>query len=679
MSYSSTSTVESLQPLLGDDVGTINTTAAGTTSYPPAPRRRSSSSSSSRSGSRSGSRAVANTGAGGIGGAVYNLLSLPFSLLASLLRLVLQVLRLPVPRLLLPGRMGAPNFYRPLQPQDRDPKTAAERFVRMLEEETGALRPSSQTSGASTSRPEPYAYGSYTSNTVGGLTHRNGAAGSSSSDGPKSLPDFTLAAYDSFLTTLASTSHPRIGLVVLTSSEHDDHAAFVHDTLTDPSLLALLEGKIPNPHASFVNDHDGHGHDEAATSGSDVAGEKILVWGGDVRSRDAHAASLKLGATTFPFVAFLALQPARRSTSSSTSSSAASKSVLTVLSRHQGPSTPSSGPSPGPTSPSALIKHITATLLPRVTPYLSQLRATTAALAHERRLRADQDAAFAAAAQKDVKRIEAKIAAERDAVVNAAKWAKEDEEARAATAIATEGRVRRATEREAWRRYMRRAIVPAEARVNSGRGATRVVLRLPQSEMYGHGAGERVVRVFPPGTSVTALYAFAAASLLPEGVRGVEASTSRSRSRSPSPNPPVSPGDAELPASAGGMTGEEGVAHAIATGLASVDAGANAKVANEAEDATEMWWGFTLAFAFPRRKLAWAAGKRLEEMEGFRGGAQLVVELVDQAPVAGSGSGAKSPERRSLEKAKGKGKGKEGDELLKVGSGSDDGYHTESD
>jgi FAS-associated factor 2 len=306
----------------------------------------------------------------------------------------------------------------------------------------------------------------------------------------------------------------------------------------------------------------------------------VAVWGGDVRARDAWAASAKLGAATYPTVAFVALQPRR---------TGGGAPALAVLSRHAGAAA---------CAPAALKAHLEDALLPRVRPFLQKIRAERAGHTRERELRADQERAFADAAAKDAARIHARMAQEKaDAAAALAAEHAAVESARAAS-LAEAAAEEKEASRTAWRRYARRALVPAEARVNGGRGATRVVLRLP--------GGERVVRVFPPGTDAAALYAFAAAALLPASL---PAST-----------------DPSAPPAEGGL--EQAVQ----------DAGG-----------PDAFWGFRLASAFPRRAVGYAPGARLDALDGVRGGAQLVVELVDEdKPAAAVGS-------------------------------DDDGYHTESD
>ena len=122
-------------------------------------------------------------------------------------------------------------------------------------------------------------------------------------------------------------------------------------------------------------------------------------------------------------MAFLALQPRRGA-----SHTPSQKTVLTVLSRHQGPSIPQGS---GPTSSQVLKTHITEHLVPRVSPVLSRIRQEAAekeaALAveaetreRERALRAEQDRAFEAARRKDTDRILQKRAADAAAEIGRA-------------------------------------------------------------------------------------------------------------------------------------------------------------------------------------------------------------------------------------------------------------------
>ena len=97
---------------------------------------------------------------------------------------------------------------------------------------------------------------------------------------------------------------------------------------------------------------------------------------------------MKLTATTYPFVAFISLQPRVRSSSSSTSNLS-----LAILSRHS------------ECTAETLVTHITETILPRMTPFLSRLQAQSRARETDRLLRLEQDSAFHASERADAERI----------------------------------------------------------------------------------------------------------------------------------------------------------------------------------------------------------------------------------------------------------------------------------
>ncbi|KAF7356769.1 UBX domain-containing protein [Mycena venus] len=255
----------------------------------------------------------------------------------------------------------------------------ADRWVRELEEETGALCMSS----AAQQNASGVDVGTSSSAGPSTLSHR------APSD-RKVLPDFTLGTYEDALRTCQRDA--RIACIVLVSEEHDDVPEFKRTTLTDTALVRLL-----------------HAND-------------ILVWGGDVRDREAYSASLKLQATTYPFVAFVALQPKR--TPRSANSSTSGTPTLTVLSRHQGP------PS-GPTSPAALAAHLETQLLPRVSPFLAQLRAAQHAAFADRALREEQDRAARAKREAE----EARVAAEIEAAKVASQRDERERRARGARGV----------------------------------------------------------------------------------------------------------------------------------------------------------------------------------------------------------------------------------------------------
>jgi FAS-associated factor 2 len=173
------------------------------------------------------------------------LLALPFNLLTGLLRFVFNLLRIPFP-----ARFGGLTFIRPLStppPRTTDPRTAAERWLRALEEETGATR--ANASG------EVYASGSTHAGPSSGLTHRGPG-------GARTLPDFVLSSYEEFLK--ACQDGARLGCVVLVTDEHDDVAQFKRGTLTNPAFVKLLSDN------------------------------NFLVWGGDVRDREAWSGKSNL-------------------------------------------------------------------------------------------------------------------------------------------------------------------------------------------------------------------------------------------------------------------------------------------------------------------------------------------------------------------------------------------------
>ena len=196
------------------------------------------------------------------------------------------------------------------------------------------------------------------------------------------------------------------------------------------------------------------------------------------------SASIKLGATTYPFVAFVCLHPVPSHLGRPHSGSG-SGPRLTVLSRHEGsPSTT--------TSAQTLQAHITTAILPRVTPLLSRLRTERWNREQERKLREDQDRAFAEAAARDRERARQRQEAERRAAA--------EEQAR------VELEKEKASREEKvlwWRKYARKHLVPPEPS-SSG---IRIGVRLPD--------GRRGVRMFAPRDNVKVLYTFAECLLLP--------------------------------------------------------------------------------------------------------------------------------------------------------------------
>lgn len=131
-----------------------------------------------------------------------SLFAFPFQLLSNLLRFVFGVLRIPLPR---PFAFNL-ALFRPRRTAPRG-DGGADRWVRELEEETGAQSMSASASGVDVGT----AAGPST------LTHR------APSD-RKVLPDFTLGTYEDALR--ACQRDIRIACIVLVSEEHDDVPEF---------------------------------------------------------------------------------------------------------------------------------------------------------------------------------------------------------------------------------------------------------------------------------------------------------------------------------------------------------------------------------------------------------------------------------------------------------------------
>ncbi|KAG6908452.1 hypothetical protein DXG01_004535 [Tephrocybe rancida] len=451
------------------------------------------------------------------------IITFPLHILSSLLRFLLALLRLPV-------RFTTFSFYTP-RPRPR-PRSGADRWVRELEEETGAISISSSTTALAASTAS-----------TSGLTHRAGLP-----DDTKLLPDFTLGTYEDALRTMQRES--RVGCIVLVSEEHDDVPEFKRTTLTDPEFVRILTDN------------------------------NIVVWGGDVRDPEAYSAAEKLQATTYPFIAFLSLQPRRAPSSASrpttTSTTSTQKPTLTVLSRHAGPSTSSSAP----TSPATLTTHLQTQLLPRVLPFLSRLRSTQEALERDRALRDEQDAAFHATAARDRERIEGLMAADREAAERAlaerelaSRRAEEEQRAKEALERIKETRF-------AWRKWFFSLFQNTPEPLTG----TRIAIRFP--------TGSRLIRTFPSSDSLTHLYSFVAGHLSPPS------SPSTVPQISPAGDAPSSPLEAAL--------------------LPHLSAGA------------QEWWGFLLVSSYPRAPLPWKAETRLGDVEALKGGGQLVVEVLGE-------------------------------------------------
>lgn len=122
------------------------------------------------------------------------------------------MLRIPIPQF----RFANLNFYRPLPTGPIDPRSVADRWVRALEEETGAVCISrANTAGVAAS--------SGTDAGPSSLTSRPGTSGREgqvSEEARKLLPDFTLGSYEEILRICQREA--KIACIILVSEEHDD-------------------------------------------------------------------------------------------------------------------------------------------------------------------------------------------------------------------------------------------------------------------------------------------------------------------------------------------------------------------------------------------------------------------------------------------------------------------------
>ncbi|KAG8791126.1 hypothetical protein FRC12_010111 [Ceratobasidium sp. 428] len=361
---------------------------------------------------------------------LFRFFAYPFSVTLSLFSFVLRIvgfplrlLGIPLPRLPPISRAGSLTFFSRPGTSTDDPREAAMRWVRQLEEETGALCVGHEKDARSDGEDES---GKGKESVKGG-----------------SLPNFMIGSYEDALRR--AQRELRVLCVVLVSEEHDDVAQFKRTVLANENVVNAL------------TEHN------------------FIVWGGDIRDRDAYQASLKLAATTYPFIAFVSLQPPPSSRSSSSTAS-----QLSVVSRLN------------PLSPAALLTHISHTVTPRTQPFLQRLKTAEAQRVRERQLRAEQDRAFEEAMKRDGERIRAAREREREAI---AREAAEAERVRLKREE-SERRERKKMDKEAWRRYARRTLVPAEP---AGQGV-RVTVRI--------SSGQRRTRTFPTSTPVEAIYAW---------------------------------------------------------------------------------------------------------------------------------------------------------------------------
>lgn len=114
---------------------------------------------------------------------------------------------------------GLTLYYRtPLGPRSDprlDARGVAERWVRGLEEETGAVRLSRRAVG-----------NEGVSSGVGPSTSTVTSRKQPGDDSEKILSDFFLGSYEEFARACGKEDNPKLGCIILVSEEHDDVAEF---------------------------------------------------------------------------------------------------------------------------------------------------------------------------------------------------------------------------------------------------------------------------------------------------------------------------------------------------------------------------------------------------------------------------------------------------------------------
>ncbi|KAI9361780.1 thioredoxin-like protein [Pilaira anomala] len=214
-------------------------------------------------------------------------------------------------------------------------------------------------------------------------------------------------------------------VVFLSSEEHDDHDTFCRETMTNPELI------------SFLNTH------------------QVLVWGGNVRYTEAFQVSNTLQATTYPFLAIVALQTTH------------GVQKMSVIDRMEGPTT------------AANVMRRLESAMARVDVQLNQLRNERAQREAERMLREEQDKAYRQSLLADQEK-ERKLKEEREA-----------------KARAKERKELRVKQRQEYIQYLVSKFKTAE---ESKEKMTKISFRLAD--------GERVIRKFDGNDSLETLYQF---------------------------------------------------------------------------------------------------------------------------------------------------------------------------
>jgi FAS-associated factor 2 len=146
---------------------------------------------------------------------IFALITFPFNLLSNILRFLFGVLHIPLPRTFFsfnvfsPHRPGSTNRH-----FTDDPKSVVDRWIRSLEDETGAICLGRIDRSESTGVAGPS-----TSTASSALRSR-----ADSYENPRILPEFYLGGYEQAMR--ACQKELKIGCIILVSEEHENVAEF---------------------------------------------------------------------------------------------------------------------------------------------------------------------------------------------------------------------------------------------------------------------------------------------------------------------------------------------------------------------------------------------------------------------------------------------------------------------
>lgn len=233
-------------------------------------------------------------------------------------------------------------------------------------------------------------------------------------------------------------------LVIIFSPEHDDMAAYVHDTLLAPEVLSFMRNEENN----------------------------VILWGGSVQDPEAYQIAEAFKVTKFPYAALIANTPSTRSSGGGLATSGSGMSIVASLS--------------GLLSPADFLAKMQRAIT-KHTPEINRLQADRAERNASRSIREQQDSAYERSLAQDRERARRK---------------KEDEERRKAEEekerIAEGHRERAARMLQDWKLWRAARILP-EPKVDDTT-AVRLSIRLVD--------GERAVRRFVGTASVEEIYAY---------------------------------------------------------------------------------------------------------------------------------------------------------------------------